>query len=63
MFSKKIIDLLLDKRLTHKTHPFLGCEPQDSCADTRYGCCKDGASIAQGLDFDGCPDSKCEDTL
>ena len=41
----------------------LGCEEIESCADTRYGCCKDGATVAQGLGFDGCPDSQCDETL
>ena len=33
-----------------------GSGPCDSCNDTKFGCCPDGVSAAQGKDFEGCPD-------
>ena len=34
-----------------------------TCEDTKFGCCKDGATVANGLRFEGCPDSTCDKTL
>lgn len=41
----------------------LGCEKPRTCKESRYGCCPDGLSPAQGNNNEGCPVEPCADTL
>lgn len=39
-----------------------GCQKRNACAQTRFGCCRDGIETAHGPGFEGCSVGGCEGT-
>jgi len=38
-----------------RTAMFLAAEKKRRCAETRFGCCPDGKTVAPAADYSGCP--------
>ena len=40
-----------------------GCPDAKTCKESRFGCCPDEVSPADGPDNEGCPESQCAESL